>query len=107
MTAAQHPDLEPIPGIGVCRHDLRFLACAVTRAFGMNGTGASGTEAEIISCAINQATFDLEAIAEALGENHEQYQAVLNVRERLFGAAETAPIFAKLFANIPSPDGGR
>jgi len=68
--ATAHPLLEPVPGVGVSLHDLRFLAVAVTRAFGMNGSGAAATETEIIGAAINQATFDLDAIATALGEQH-------------------------------------
>lgn len=95
---AQAERLTELPGIGVCPHDLHHAASMVARAFG--ATGNDVKEADILKAAINQAAFDIEAVAGALGERCEHYHVILGIKDRLECAAETAEILEKLMANI-------
>jgi hypothetical protein len=92
------PEWNTLPEVGLTPHDLRFFAVMFARQFGMTANNCSA--AELMGAAISQTCFDIDAVAEALGEEHDHYHVLLGIKERLHAAAESADIVSMLLHNV-------
>jgi hypothetical protein len=92
--------LDPIPGLGTCENDVRFLAQQTLAALGVNDKNPS--ESTIMEQALQRELFVLDLVIEAQeNDNSPAAFALIGVRERLSLIIECASVLADIRGSDP------